>query len=74
MAPVLFDLLIWGARHEATVAPCSVIAQMAQNREVVLEEAYRRWQQRDPTPLIFPFNATFKSPKPKSSPKGKLKP
>jgi len=56
LAPVLLDLLIWGAQHEQTAAPCSVIAQMAQNRDHVLAEAYRRWEQRDPTPLIPPFN------------------
>jgi hypothetical protein len=70
---VLLDLLIWGARHEATAAPCSVIAQMEQKRDTVLKEAYRRWQQRDPTPLIPPFNEAVKSPKPESSPKGKSK-
>jgi len=74
LAPVLLDLLIWGAQHEATAAPYSVVAQMEQNREAVLKEAYRRWQQRDPTPLIPPFNAAVNSPSPKSSPKGKSSP
>src|SRR5580658_8409890 len=27
LAPVLLDLLIWGARHEQTGAPCAVIAE-----------------------------------------------
>jgi hypothetical protein len=57
LAPVLLDLLIWAAQHEETAAPCSFIAQMAQNREAVLAETYRRWEQRDPTPLIPPFSA-----------------
>ena len=57
LAPVLLDLLIWGAQHEETGAPCSVIAQMAQNREAVLAEAYRRWSERDSTPLLPPFNS-----------------
>jgi DNA-binding HxlR family transcriptional regulator len=61
LAPVLLDLLIWGSRHEATAAPCSVIAQMEQNREAVLAEAYRRWEQRDTTPLIPPFNSPITS-------------
>jgi DNA-binding HxlR family transcriptional regulator len=52
LAPVLLDLLIWGARHEETGAPCALIAQMAKNREQVLAEARRRWQDRDSTPLI----------------------
>jgi DNA-binding HxlR family transcriptional regulator len=80
LAPVLLELLIWGATHEETAAPCSVIAQMAQNREAVLAETYRRWQQHDATPLIPPFDSPGKSskarrapqsPKEKSSPKGK---
>ena len=52
LAPVLLELLIWGARHEPTGAPCSVIEEMAKNRERVLAEARRRWQERDPTPLL----------------------
>lgn len=61
LAPVLLDLLIWAAQHEATAAPCSFIAQMEQNREAVLAETYRRWEQRDTTPLIPPFNAAVTS-------------
>lgn len=56
LAPVLLELLIWGAQHEETGAPCSAITQMARNREAVLTEAHRRWAERDPTPLIPPFN------------------
>jgi len=52
LAPVLLELLVWGARHEQSGAPCAVIAQMAQNREQLLAEARRRWQQDDPTPLL----------------------
>jgi DNA-binding HxlR family transcriptional regulator len=52
LAPVLLDLLIWGARHEQTEAPCVIIAEMEKNREQVLAEARRRWQERDPTPLL----------------------
>jgi DNA-binding HxlR family transcriptional regulator len=74
LAPVLLDLLIWGAQNEATAAPCAAIAHMEQNREAVLAEAFRRWQQRDPTPLIPPFKSPVKSPKTKSSRKGKSKP
>jgi DNA-binding HxlR family transcriptional regulator len=58
---VLLDLLIWGSKHEATAVPCSFIAQMEQNREAVLAETYRRWVQRDTTPLIPPFNAQVTS-------------
>ena len=52
LAPLLLDLLVWGARHEPTGAPCAVIAQMEKNREHVLAEVRRRWQERDSTPLL----------------------
>ncbi len=55
LAPVLLELLIWAARHEETGAPCSVIAEMAKNREYVLAETRRRWLDRDPIPLLPPF-------------------
>ncbi len=85
LAPVLLDLLIWGAQYEETAAPCSVIAHMAQNREQVLAETYRRWEHRNPTPLIPPFSNSVThardsqrtsktAAKEKSSPKGKSKP
>lgn len=57
LAPVLLDLLIWAAHHEDTAAPCSVIAHMEGNRAAVLAETYRRWEQRDPTPILPPFTA-----------------
>jgi DNA-binding HxlR family transcriptional regulator len=52
LAPVLLDLLIWGARHEDTGAPCAVIDEMARNRQAVLAEVRRRWKERDPRPLL----------------------
>jgi DNA-binding HxlR family transcriptional regulator len=71
LAPVLLELLIWGAHHEETDAPCAAIEMMEQNRAAVIAEAHRRWEERDPTPLIPPF---ARKPKPKSnSPKGKPK-
>jgi DNA-binding HxlR family transcriptional regulator len=57
LAPVLLELLIWGARHEETSAPCAVIEELARNREQVLAEARRRWQKRDPTPLLPGFGS-----------------
>jgi len=56
LAPVMLDLLIWGAEHEETGAPCSVILDMAKNREAVLAETRRRWKERDPTPLLPRFD------------------
>jgi DNA-binding HxlR family transcriptional regulator len=52
LAPVLLELLIWGARHEQTAAPCALIEKMERNREHVLIEVRRRWRERDSTPLI----------------------
>lgn len=57
LAPVLLELLIWGAKHEETGAPCDVMVQMAKNREAVLSETRRRWEDRDPTPLLPPFGS-----------------
>lgn len=57
LAPVMLELLIWAARHEETAAPCSFIEQMERGREAVLAETYRRWEQRDATPLIPPFQS-----------------
>jgi len=72
LAPVLLELLIWAAHHEETGAPCAVIEQMEQNRAAVLAETYRRWKERDPTPILPPFTQQAKTGKPKS-PKGPTK-
>ncbi len=55
LAPVMLELLVWGARHENTGAPCAVIDHMATHREQVLAEVRRRWRQRDSTPFLPPF-------------------
>ena len=52
LAPVVLEVLIWGARHENTGAPGDVIAKMAKNREAILSEVRRRWKARDTTPLL----------------------
>lgn len=57
LAPVLLELLIWGATHEETGAPCSVIENLARNRQQVLLEVRRRWRERDTTPLL-PFGTS----------------
>jgi DNA-binding HxlR family transcriptional regulator len=57
LAPILLDLLIWGARHEPGDASCSRILKMEKNREEILAEAERRWRERDSTPLIPRFNS-----------------
>jgi DNA-binding HxlR family transcriptional regulator len=55
LAPVLLELLIWGARHEDTGAPCAFIVKMEKNREDVLAEVRRRWRDQDSTPLMPEF-------------------
>ncbi len=70
LAPAMLELLIWAARHEETAAPCAFIAKMEENREAMLAETYRRWQERDPTPLIPPFPSPIHSPKANHFPKG----
>ena len=52
LAPVLLDLLVWGSRHEEADAPCAIVEKMAANRGQVLAEVRRRWEERDPTPLL----------------------
>jgi len=52
LAPVMLELLIWGAKYEATAAPCGLIEQMENDREQVIAETRRRWRERDSTPLI----------------------
>ena len=61
LAPVMLELLLWAARHEQTAAPCSFVEQMEKDREAILAETYRRWEQRDPTPLLPPFQPVIKS-------------
>lgn len=52
LAPVLLELLVWGAKHEETGLPCSLIAKMAKNREEVLATVRKRWRDEDRTPLL----------------------
>ena len=51
LAPALFELLIWGARHENTGTPRAVLKSMAKHREAVLSEVWRRWKENNLTPL-----------------------
>ena len=52
LAPLLLELLIWGARYEKAGGSCALIRGMEKNRASILAEVRRRWKQRDPTPLI----------------------
>ncbi len=58
LAPVVLELLIWGARHEETGAPCAVIERFEKHREHVLAEVRRRWRERDSTPFLPTFGTS----------------
>jgi DNA-binding HxlR family transcriptional regulator len=73
LAPLLLELLIWGANHEKTDAPCAAIEAMERNRAAVIAETYRRWERRDSTPLIPPFKARAKTKSKSNSALGKSK-
>lgn len=57
LAPLLLELLMWAARHEHTSAPNGFLEQVQSHREAFLAEVRRRWEQRDPNPLLPPFRA-----------------
>ena len=58
LAPVLLELLLWGARYEKTSAPKELMAAMRQNRAAVLQEVRRRWETDDTTPVLPPFGGS----------------
>jgi len=43
LAPVLVDLILWGARYEDTAAPPALIRRMEKNRDEFLSELRVRW-------------------------------
>lgn len=57
LAPVMLDLLIWGARHGEPGASCTPVLNIEGNRDEVLREVRRRWEDRDSTPLIPQFDS-----------------
>jgi DNA-binding HxlR family transcriptional regulator len=52
LAPLLLELLLWGARNQETSAPPALIAQMENDRQGFLREVRKRWRERDPAPLL----------------------
>ena len=52
LAPVLVELILWGARHEDTAAPRTVIRKMEKQREEFLSEIRRRWAKGDSSSMI----------------------
>lgn len=44
LAPVLIEMVVWSATHEATEAPQQVVAQMRERRRTVLASVRRQWE------------------------------
>jgi DNA-binding HxlR family transcriptional regulator len=55
LAPLLLELLLWGARNEETSAPPALIDEMERDREAFIREVRRRWRSGESTPLLPPF-------------------
>ena len=51
LAPVLLELLLWGARYDDQGAPSAVMEAMAKHREAIIADVRRRWRNHDYTPL-----------------------
>lgn len=45
LAPIIMELILWGAHHEATGAPPSAIRKMRTRREQFLSEIRRNWKE-----------------------------
>lgn len=58
LAPVLLELLMWGARYGDAGVSCAPTEIMGLDRDQILAEVRRRWRERDSTPLIPRFDAT----------------
>ncbi len=52
LAPVLVELILWGARYEDTAAPRAVIRKMEKQREEFLEELRQRWAEGESSAVI----------------------
>ncbi len=52
LAPVLLEILIWGARHEESGIPSGFISEVEKSRTAFLAKVRRRWQEDDVTPLL----------------------
>ena len=57
LAPVLLELLVWGARYGDVGVSCAPTEIMGLDRNQILAEVRRRWRERDSTPLIPRFDA-----------------
>ena len=57
LAPVLLELLVWGARYGDVGVSCAPTEIMGLDRNQILAEVRRRWREHDSTPLIPRFDA-----------------
>ena len=58
LAPVLLELLIWGAKHQKTSAPAGLAEKLEKRRPEFLAEVRRRWREQDTTPLLPRFSGS----------------
>jgi DNA-binding HxlR family transcriptional regulator len=52
LAPVLVELILWGARYEDTEAPRAVIRKMEKQRKEFLSEVRRRWAEGESSSMV----------------------
>lgn len=52
LAPVLVELILWGARYEDTAAPPALVRKMEKNRTQFLSELRARWAEGESTSVI----------------------
>ena len=52
LAPVLVELILWGARYEDTAAPRAVIRRMEKQREEFLSELRQRWAKGESSSIV----------------------
>jgi DNA-binding HxlR family transcriptional regulator len=45
LAPIVVELILWGAQHEPAGAPPAVIRKMRKTREQFLSEIRRNWEE-----------------------------
>src|SRR2546423_10817058 len=45
LAPIVVELILWGAQHEATGAPPATIRKMRAGREQFLSQVRRNWEE-----------------------------
>ena len=52
LAPVLVELILWGARYEDTAAPPALLRKMEKNRAEFLSDLRARWESGESSSVI----------------------